>query len=308
MDLPIPIFVSGLRHLAFAKAALGPKPLGLPSVGSDSVTLASALKPEAYSFRDGDGNLVVRRGNPNRLGELVQQCQSEQAPEDCRLVRHKPDGQDDDGYVVMVGKDKSDHLTIPIANITGIESPELVGPEAENFFADAWRDGRGAAAQALGLSAGQLPRNTIALTVNSQNTRSQDRLHIHADRLDPRLGQQLHEQLVEGKVDSHRWSNLDPIHGNHQYRAIWVEGADLEVNPFQIVHDQLVAEHGGGQAGEQYARTHMGQHSIAVVAETDASGHQGFLIIDGRDGGGAGGPHDSGSAEEWLEGRADSER
>jgi hypothetical protein len=66
------------------------------------------------------------------------------------------------------------------------------------------------------------------------------------------------------------------------------------------VHDQLVLER-----GEVYANTHMGQHSIAVVPETDASGRKGFLIIDGRYGhDSTSGLHDSGSAEEWLIGHA----
>lgn len=55
--------------------------------------------------------------------------------------------------------------------------------------------------------------------------------------------------------------------------------------------------------GEEYARTHMGQHSIAVVGETDANGRPGFLILDGRYG-----PQGSGSAEEWLLGHANSPR
>ena len=145
------------------------------------------------------------------------------------------------------------------------------------MFADARKDGRAKTAESLGVNVDQVPRNHIALAVNSQGGRSQDRLHIHADRLDPELGKQLKEQFDEGKIGTDHWSNLKPINGGHQYRAAWVEGADLSKNPIQIVHDQLAAEH-----GEEYARTHMGQHTIAVVAETDANGKPGFLVIDGR--------------------------
>ena len=77
-------------------------------------------------------------------------------------------------------------------------------------------------------------------------------------------------------------------------------------NPFQLVHDQLAVEH-----GEEYARTHMGQHTLAVVGETDAHGKPGFIILDGRYGSDPGlptGPHHSASAEEWLLGHGNTQR
>lgn len=281
-----------LRTLAVAGAMAMPA-LAQPSaeVGpSDSVTIT---KQPTRTVVDADGTVIERYGDPDRLGRIVDHCKVGTGQDDAKIINHEH------GYAVLSGKDiPSDHLTVPLAPITGVEDPRLTQPGAENYFADAWKDGRLKAAEALGTTPAQLSRDAIALTVNSQGGRSQDRLHIHADRLDPKLGQELKDQLEHGLIAGDHWTNVKPIHGDHQYRALWVEGSDPQQNPFQLVHDQLVAEH-----GEEYARTHMGQHSIAVVGETDANGRPGFLILDGRYG-----PQGSGSAEEWLLGHANSPR
>ncbi|MBN9420106.1 MAG: CDP-diacylglycerol diphosphatase [Candidatus Eremiobacteraeota bacterium] len=239
-----------LRTLAVAGAMAASAPSAAPQ---DSVTRTTV---------DADGALIQRYGNPDRLGKLADQAQLGPGLDDARVVNREH------GYVVMGGKDHPhDLLTIPTTPISGVESTQLYEPGSENYFADAWKDGRRASAESLGTTPEQLPRDAIALAVNSQGGRSQDRLHIHADRLDPELGAQLKQQLLEGGVSGDHWSTVQPIHGDHQYRALWVEGSDLSANPFQLVHDQLVAEH-----GEEYARTHMGQHTLAVVGETDAQG------------------------------------
>ena len=278
---------------------------------TDSVKLGGTTPKREWSFVDADGNVVRREGDPTRLGWLVDHARLGPGRDDCQVIHRDPRPDGEHGYVVMAGKDHStDHLTVPLANITGIEDPALLDPGAENYFADAWKDGREQTAKSLGIPLEQLPRDAIALAVNSQGGRSQDRLHIHADRLDPKLDQKLKEQLDKGQVVSDHWTNVEPVNG-HQYRAKWVEGADLTVNPFKLLHDQLVAEHGGGAAGEEYARTHMGQHTLAVVAQTDAQGRPGFILIDGRYGSDPSlpnGPHDSASAEEWLIGHAHTAR
>ena len=260
-------------------------------------------------FIDGDGNLIVRNGDSDRLGRLVDKGEVGNGPDQCKVLHHEAgaDGEEH-GYAVIPSKGHpTSLLTVALGDVTGIEDSDLYDDDDDNYFADAWENVRQVTAKSLGYeNVDDLPHDGMALAVNSQNERSQDRLHIHADKLDPELGKQLKDKLDHGEFSSKKWTNVDPGNG-HQYRAIWVDGANLDnINPFKIVRDKVVAEHGGGAFGEEYARTHMGQHSILVVPQTDANGRKGFLIIDGRaghDAGRPGGPHDSGHAEEWLIGR-----
>ncbi|MBS2037933.1 CDP-diacylglycerol diphosphatase [bacterium] len=275
-----------LRTLAVA-GALGVPALASPNAQAelthDSVSLTAPPKQPTKTIVDADGTFLYRYGNADRLGQLVDQGHLGDGPNDLKALDREH------GVAVLSGKDfPSDQLTVPLAPITGMEDPRLLQPGAENYFADAWKYAKN--------------REGVALAVNSQGGRSQDRLHIHADKIDPELSQQLKQQLDQGQVSGEHFSPLNPIHGNHQYRAVFLEGDELIQNPMQLVHDQLVAEH-----GEEYARTHLGQHSIAVVPMTDARGKKGFLVIDGRYGSDPSlpkGPHDSGSAEEWLMGHA----
>ena len=283
MDL-LRVPMNFLRTLAVAGALGVPALAGAQAhaeVAHDSVSISAPHKQPTRTVVDADGTELYRYGDADRLGRLVDHGHLGDGANDLKALDLEH------GVAVISGKDfPTDQLTVPLAPITGMEDPRLLEPGAENYFADAWR------------LAGQ--KEGTALAVNSQGGRSQDRLHIHADKIDPQLDRELKEQLRSGKIGTEQFSNLKPIHGGHQCRAIFVPGDKLDKNPIQIVHDQLAAER-----GEEYARIHMGQHSIAVVAETDASGRKGFLIIDGRYGNdSANGLHDSGSAEEWLIGHA----
>ncbi|MHB2020383.1 MAG: CDP-diacylglycerol diphosphatase [Candidatus Xenobia bacterium] len=162
----------------------------------------------------------------------------------------------------------SDQLTVATTPVSGIEDPQLEAPGAENYFADAWDNRRGP---------------DTALAINARQRRSQDRLHIHSDRVDPALEQKLRTQLEHGGISAGRWSNLAfSVHG-HPYEATFVPGNTLSQNLFVLVYQRLAAEHGAA-----WARQHMGQHCIAVVPE-----HGGFVVLAGK-----------GFAEEWLLGHA----
>src|ERR1700758_5484462 len=94
------------------------------------------------------------------------------------------------GYAVL--KDiagATQYLLIPTARITGIASPEILAPDATNYFAAAWR-----ARYFVEGSAGQsLPRDWVSLAIYSEGGQSQNQLHIHIDctRAD------VHEQLTQ---------------------------------------------------------------------------------------------------------------
>ena len=72
-------------------------------------------------------------------------------------------------------------LVIPTTRVTGIESPALLDPAAPNYWADAWQ----ARHDVEQFAHREIPREDIALAVNSGYARSQDQLHIHVDCIRP---------------------------------------------------------------------------------------------------------------------------
>ena len=68
-------------------------------------------------------------------------------------------------------------LAIPTRRITGIEDPQMLEPDAPKVFSAAWN------AKALVEARLQhpLPREEIAIAINSKWARSQDQLHLHID-------------------------------------------------------------------------------------------------------------------------------
>ena len=115
-------------------------------------------------------------------------------------------------------------LLIPTARITGIESPELLAPDAPNYFSDAWR-ARSFTDAAAG---GPVPRDWMSLAVNSIQFRSQNQLHIHVDC----VRGDVHDALSEhGAQIGPTWTTFPVPLAGHTYSALGVEGADLDVNP-----------------------------------------------------------------------------
>ena len=180
-------------------------------------------------------------------------------------------------------------LLIPTARIAGIESAELLAPDAPNYFADAWQ-ARSFTEAAAG---GTLPRDWISLAINSALARSQNQLHIHIDC----LRADVHDALTRygGRLGP-GWTTFPVPLAGHTYTALPVDGPDLTVNPFRLVADALSVENPGRDAGGD-----MGSQTIVVVGTRRADGSAGFLILadraDGEGGSIAGGEqlqdHDS---------------
>ena len=146
--------------------------------------------------------------NSNALWQIIsQQCvpgqQQKNDPSPCQRVDSAA------GYVTM--KDRNGHLQyllMPIARISGIESPTLRDPATPNFFALAWQQRR-----LLSMRHGAVvPDSAISLTVNSEYGRSQNQLHIHISCLSPEVRQQLDKLTPQlsahwqpQTLHQHRW-------------------------------------------------------------------------------------------------------
>ena len=206
--------------------------------------------------------------DPNALWTIVNgQCVPDQRadadPAPCALV--DLDHGEQRGYAVLkdlVGA--TQFLLIPTERVAGIESPQILAPDAPNYFADAWR-ARSFVEQRAGRA---LPREWMSLAINSAEARSQNQLHIHIDcvRADVRQALTAHADEV-----GTTWSPFPVLLAGQQYRAMAVWDQELDaVNPFRLLADDL-------HAGDE-----MGAQSLVVVGSTGADGWPGFVLLAGR--------------------------
>jgi CDP-diacylglycerol pyrophosphatase len=153
-------------------------------------------------------------------------------------------------------------LLIPTARIFGIESPVILGPDATNYFADAWK-ARTFINEAL---ARTLPRDGIGLAINSVLSRSQDQLHIHVACVHPNVLEAL--QKNQGRIGN-RWAPFNVSLVGRYYAAIWVSGEDLGPNnPFRLLAGSLPG-----------AARDMGNRTLVVIGLTRTNGAKGFVIL-----------------------------
>jgi CDP-diacylglycerol pyrophosphatase len=169
------------------------------------------------------------------------------------------------GYVIL--KDligASQFLLIPTARISGIESPEILAPDAPNYWDQAWR-ARVLTEQRIGKT---LPRETFSLAVNSPYGRTQNQLHIHIDcvRGDVRDALAANRDAI-----SESWTEFPVPLAGQPWRAYRLDGRDLgTVNPFRLLAN-----------ANPDAAADMGRHTLTVVGMTWRDQVAGFAVLDG---------------------------
>jgi CDP-diacylglycerol pyrophosphatase len=170
------------------------------------------------------------------------------------------------GYAVL--KDESGAtqvLVIPTTRITGIESPALLDPAAPNYWADAWQ----ARHDVETFARREIPREDLALAVNSIYGRSQDQLHIHVDCIRPDV-----RDALDTAMDhiGPKWAPLDVSLAGHRYRAMRLAGEDLgDRNPFRLLAD-----------ADPMARAEMGLETLVVAGAVFEDGSPGFILLSDR--------------------------
>ncbi len=158
---------------------------------------------------------------------------------------------------------KTQMLLIPTDRVAGIESAYLLTAAAPNYFALAWR-----ARDFFEHRAGrEVPRDDIALAINSAQGRSQDQLHIHIDGIRPDVRAAL-AAAAPGLTDA--WSPPNLLLGGRSYRALRVDGVDLKANPFQIL------------AALPEARGDMADQTLVVSGWVSPEGKPGFIVLAHR--------------------------
>jgi len=203
--------------------------------------------------------------DPDALWNIVNgQCapnqQAKHDPSPCLMVDLAG------GYAVL--KDQSGAtqvLVIPTTRITGIESPLLLGDATPNYWAAAWT----ARHEVEQFAHREIPREDLALAVNSGIARSQDQLHIHVDCIRPDVRDALNTVVQQ---IGPKWAPLDVSLAGHRYRAMRIAGEDLGPNdPFKLL-----------AAGDATARADMGAETLVVAGAVFEDGSPGFVLLSDR--------------------------
>jgi len=147
--------------------------------------------------------------------------------------------------------------------VTGIDDPQILAPDAPNYWQAAWM-----ARSFVETAAGKaIPRDDVGLAINSAYGRSQYQLHIHVDCIRPDVKQALHANL--DKVGS-TWTPFPFALAGHSYRSIRIEQDTLDgIDPFRLLADTDPA-----------AKAEMGMHTLMVIGATFPGDRNGFVLLD----------------------------
>jgi CDP-diacylglycerol pyrophosphatase len=171
----------------------------------------------------------------------------------------------DRGYAVLKDRDGAEqYLVMPTLDITGIEDARLLAPGEPNYFAAAWRAQTYVDAR-IGKT---VPRQDMAVSVNSPYGRSQDLLHLHVDCLTPRSEAALTADLPG---IGPRWSSAPFTFEGHPYYAIRLDGDTPAADPFRVLAD--------GMPG---AAKHMAAWTLVLAGATFEDGKPGFVLLANR--------------------------
>lgn len=190
-----------------------------------------------------------RQKNSDALWQIVHtRCvpgEQKGDPAPCQQVN------DEQGYATL--KDRVgplQYLLLPVAKISGMESPLILAPTTPNFFALAWHQRR-LLAQKFGAP---IDDRDISLAINSQYGRSQNQLHIHISCLRPDVRQQLD---TSGKKLGPQWQP-ETLRG-HRYLLRTLSQTELAQ---QSAFIRLATE-------LPDARQEMGQYGLALASLRD---------------------------------------
>jgi CDP-diacylglycerol pyrophosphatase len=243
------ILLTGLAvAAAFASSAAGGAPPGDRYAGS------STDSPEI-----GTGRSALRLIVQDRC--VVNWSQHHNAAP-CERVYLADSKTGNSGYAVLADRKGGAHyLLIPTQTMAGIESGELLDPDAPNYFAEAWH-ARDLITRFVGHD---VPRAAVGLAVNTAHSRSQDQFHIHIEC----LRQDVFESLRTGAEHvADVWSPMNVAGSVYEALRIMGEGLDGS-NPFELLANL-----------KPDVRHHMGDYTLVVAGMQFKSG-PGFIVLTG---------------------------
>jgi len=213
--------------------------------------------------------LPGRAADPDALWRIVHDrcvpnAEKTGQPSPCALVDLERGA--DKGYAVLkdlVGV--AQFLLIPTARLGGIESPELLAPDAPNYWEAAWQ----ARSYVESKVQRKLARDAVGLAINSASGRTQAQLHIHVDCLRAEVRDTL--RAHEGEIER-GWSTPGFALNGHRYRTMRLDGDELGgADPFKLLAD-----------GVPGARESMGSQTLVMTGATFGDGRAGFYLLADR--------------------------
>ncbi len=164
------------------------------------------------------------------------------------------------GYAVL--KDRRgalQYLLIPTRRVSGIEDPALLAAGAPDYLADAWRERRWMDAT----RGAPVPREDVALALNSAWSRSQDQLHVHISCVRADLRARL--RSADAAIGA-AWTPLAGGWRGHPYQVRRLVAESLDGS--ELVRDLVRAQAGamGRQAVAAIGSDYRGQPSFWLLA------------------------------------------
>jgi CDP-diacylglycerol pyrophosphatase len=240
--------VVSITAMAFASSALGQK-MHLPRSSTDS-----PIDPKQPSGRSALRQIVQ--------DQCVLNWQEHHNPAPCERVFLADAKEGSSGYAVLAAPGGGAHyLLIPTRTMAGIESSELLDPDAPNYFAEAWHS-----RELMNSFVGHdVPRSAVGLAIGIGVSRAQDQFHIHIECLQQDVFRTLRAS-ADNFLDA--WSPMTIAGSTFQTRRILGEGLDAS-NLFELLATL-----------SPDARHHMGNYTLIVAGMQFKSG-PGFVVLTG---------------------------
>jgi CDP-diacylglycerol pyrophosphatase len=166
------------------------------------------------------------------------------------------------GYAVLAASGGGAHyLLVPTRTMAGIESSELLDPDAPNYFAEAWH-----ARKLISSFVGHdVPRTVLGLAIGIAMSRAQDQFHVNIECLQQDAVRALRASS-ESITDA--WSPIAVAGSTYQARRIVGDALDAS-NLFELLASL-----------SPDARHHMGNYTLIVAGMQFKSG-PGFALLAG---------------------------
>lgn len=242
------VSVATTMALLFAPAAMGQKTHGAKS------STDSPIDPKQPTGRSALRQIVQE--------QCVLNWQEHHNPAPCERVFLADPKNAGSGYAVIAAPGGGSHyLLVPTRSMAGIDSGELLDPDAPNYFAEAWH-ARSLISAFIGHD---VQRTAVGLAVGIAQSRTQDQFHIHIECLQQDVFKALR---ASAENFAEVWSPITIAGSTYQGLRIMADGLDAS-NLFELLATL-----------SPDARHHMGNYTL-VVAGMQFKAGPGFVVLTG---------------------------